>query len=369
MPTLLLRNGEDTLKTILIDSSAAMAVGDKVIGFDSLSGCFFELSLANNEIVFFEDFFIGNDKECFGYPYLYENQIYFPPCNSKKIITISDEMAQYEISSYSSIPHRFSNIYIQENKAFLLPGCGRGIVLFNLKTGKEKKISAWITDYEKKAFMGKIPSMYGKSRYGSYLILDNEMLFPLLHASMLLKINIKTLETELIEIIGGDSTGLLAVYGNKEHQFVLTRTTKELVKIKNNKIINRYKLSMDGTCPGRSLMCGEKIFVLGRDKAILTCFDIKLEKETEIQLPEIAGATGKVDFGSFIRINNGFLITENNTGKIIIGKVENGQYDVREIHPTIREDSVIKILCKKMQKNQIVEENELFTLERFIQTI
>lgn len=375
------------MKTVSIDFSAAMAVGDKVIGFDSISKCFFELSLINNEIVFLENFYVGNENagESFGCPYLYENRLYFPPCNSKGIIAISDEMTRYEVSSYSRLPHRFSNIYIRDNKAFLLPGCGKGIVLFDFRTGKEKKIDGWFEKYEKKAFKGQTPSMYGKSRYGAGLVLEDELLLPLLHTSMLLKVRLtaygmeynakyntgynEEYNTELIEIADGDSSGLLAVYGDKKHKFVLTRTTKELLEIEDNRVIDRHKLRLNDTYAGRSLLYDEKIFVLGKDKAVLSCFDIKSGEVREIDLSTVLNTSESAEFGVFIRIENGFFITENNSGKIIIGERGVGNYSVREMRPLVNEDSAAGLICKRVQEDKVIEENELFTLERFIKTI
>lgn len=347
--------------------SALAVIENRLIGFDSVSNGFFDISISNDGWEFNNFYFFEDEDTCFGKPYVIKNETWFPPCKSKNAIRISEEgSSQYLINSGIGIPHRFTNMLIHKGNAVFIPGCENGIVLYDLNSAKEKIIDNWVKEYEQIAFQGNAPEIYGKSRYGQYVLIGEKILIPLLHASTVLEVGLDTGRSTIHRISGGDDTGFLAIYGNENRKFLLTRSTNEILEVEKNVVVHRFELDMNETTPGRSLECDGKIYVLGHKKAVLRIFDMRNKKTVGIDLSAILENTEDIDFGAFIQNEKLLYIFENRKGCLISVDVAGNQAVLKEILIQLDEVSKLKLMAKKAKAGHIIKESTLFTLGDFL---
>lgn len=347
--------------------SALDFIEDKLVGFDSISNGFIDIELSEGQWKFGDCFFLENKDTCFGKPFVTKNEIWFPPCNSDITVTISEKgVSQYLIHADIGIPHRFSSMFIHNENAIFIPGCGSGIVLHHLNTAKERIIDNWVKEYEKLAFKGHTPARYGKSRYGQYLLMDEKIWIPLLHAPAVLEVDLETNSSSIHRIQGGDETGFLAIYGDKNRQFLLTRSTAEILEVEKDVVIHRFELNMKETMPGLSLERDGTIYVLGLEKAVLKAFDRKNRKMEHIDLSNVLESAKNVDFGAFIQNENLLYIFENKNGSLISIDVKERQASANENVIQIDDVSLVELMRKKVNAGHILEESDFFTLENFI---
>lgn len=352
-----------------IEYTALIYDGRRLVGYDLLTESFFFVDSDAQFVHLLQGHPSQNKNESFGGPCLDRGNIWFPPCCGPELVCISgDKISRYLIEYCKAQTYRFVNSFIEDNKVFLLPGCSKGIVVFDMENYKEKVIDDWWHQYEQYISPEKKNAKsYGKSRYGSYLKQGEYVYMPLVQAPVILKMNLHLYKTEILYFENQDSSGFLDIYEDiNKYLFVTTRSSNEIVELRDDKIIHTYFVDMAGDTFGKSLYYEGRLYILGNEKGRLISFDLLTKNVCLYSLKPYFLPDENVEFHSFIRVGDHLLASDAKTGKCIGIYPGSNEIEVKDIEWNIDENNLQDILLEKIKAGRTVMENKVFTLERFL---
>ncbi|MCD8000826.1 MAG: hypothetical protein LUH21_26780 [Clostridiales bacterium] len=343
--------------------------GSRLVGYSGMSDSFFFADLETHQVNLVQDCLSQNKNEPYGCPCSDHGTVWFPPFRADELIHISDDkISRYPIEYRKETSCRFVNSYTERNRVFLLPGCCKGIVVFDMESHRETVIDDWCWQYERYIPPEKKNAeIYGKSRYGSYVRQGEYLYMPLLHAPVILKMNRHTYKTEIIHFENQDSSGFLAVYEDiNKHLFVITRSSNEIIEIYQDKIVNTYFAGLDGDTFGRSLNYEGRLYILGNERGSLLSFDLLTKNVRFHSMEPFFSPEETTKFGSLISVGGHLLVSDIKTGKTISLYPGLNAMEMKEIIWKIDENHLQEIMAEKMKAGQMITENKVYTLERFL---
>ncbi len=352
------------MKGINIEKSAIVCDKGRLIGYNHVLGYFFCADENTGHVKPLKGYVPEDGWILFGAPCKNETSVWFPPCMAQDAVEIRNKrIYRYPIIFNREIPHRFMKAFIEGRKLFLLPGCARGIVVFDIENCKETVIAKWYGQYRRL-----IPDhlknaeIFGKTRYGNYLKEGDRIYLPLLHAPAVLELNIVSYETKIHYFECRDKTGFLAVYGGGKRKYLLTRSSNDILELRENKIVNTYHVEMGRDTFGRSVIQDDKIFVLARNTATLAVFDLITKAQKTMDLSGYFGFEQETDFGAFINDKGVFWISESHSGISIRMDARDGNISIAETFFEMTEADFLGLMEEKAETDRPLMENSFFSI-------
>ena len=352
------------MKGMHIEKSALIYDQGQLTGYNHILGCFFCADVGSGDVKLLSGYSPEDGWILFGAPCKNETSIWFPPCMAQEAVEIRNEhIYRHPIQFNREIPHRFMNVFIKGKKLFFLPGCAKGIVVFDGEKHEETVIAEWYDQYRQWLPNHlKSARIFGKSRYGSYLKRDDRIYLPLLHAPVVLELHTVSYETKVHYFAGEDETGFLAAYGSGEKIYLLTRSSNDILELYENEVVNTYHVEMEQDTFGRSVIQDNKIFVLARNTATLAVFDLITKTQKTIDLSGHFRAGQKIDFGAFINNKGTFWISELYSGTDICIDVHGENISMAKHCFEIAETDLLGLIKERMEDARPLIENRLFSL-------